>query len=120
MNDIYKYQNAAGLGVDIHRHAVGDYRVDLKRIRSDGSLCVTYNEIKLKFMTENSAGLTNEALLAVVLDRLQMFAAAGAGCEENDAAARHINAAKAHIELAARELQDRAARMGEAARPCKN
>ncbi len=49
--------------------------------------------VLLNFMTMETMGLTNEVLLAIVLDRLETFEAGSNPCVENSIAIAHLNTA---------------------------
>jgi len=49
--------------------------------------------INIEFLTVDRAGVTNEALLAILIDRLEGFQAGPFACEENADALRYCDAA---------------------------
>lgn len=65
----------------------------------EGGACTVYSieygeaPVQLQFPTTMQVGLTNEALLAIVHDRLTSFQAGPSACQENDTALDHIDAA---------------------------
>lgn len=57
----------------------------------------TYTVLTFQHGRNGNTGITMEALLSVVLDRLQQFQAAPYACDENDEAIWHLNAALAAL-----------------------
>jgi len=66
-----------------------------------------FESVALEFVTLDNGGVTNEALLAIVIDRLEGFQAGPFACDENQLA---LDSAKASLEFLKMRTKERQAR----------